>query len=290
MMNRRLLWLFLLPGSLLYAGLFVFPTFAGFFYSLTDWDGVSPSYRLVGASNYVSTLQSIVFHKAFFNNVKFMLTVVLFQTVVSLALALLLAKNSKINAFLRALYFFPAVLSSVSVGLIWSFLYDPSIGLLGGMLQQTGLGALSPNWLGDPRIALYSVAAVQVWAHAGQMMIVFIAGLHSIPAELYEAARIDGGSRRQVFLQVTWPLLAPSAAIVVAYTTVQSFKAFDLIFTMTDGGPNYGTEILTTYIYHLAFANYSFGMASAGSVLFLALLSLLTYLQFKALRAGRITY
>ncbi|UUZ92831.1 sugar ABC transporter permease [Paenibacillus sp. P25] len=270
--------------------MFVFPTFAGFFYSLTDWDGVSPSYRLVGASNYVSTLQSIVFHKAFFNNVKFMLTVVLFQTVVSLALALLLAKNSKINAFLRALYFFPAVLSSVSVGLIWSFLYDPSIGLLGGMLQQTGLGALSPNWLGDPRIALYSVVAVQVWAHAGQMMIVFIAGLHSIPAELYEAARIDGGSRRQVFLQVTWPLLAPSAAIVVAYTTVQSFKAFDLIFTMTDGGPNYGTEILTTYIYHLAFANYSFGMASAGSVLFLALLSPLTYLQFKALRAGRITY
>jgi raffinose/stachyose/melibiose transport system permease protein len=290
MMNRKILWLFLLPGTLLYIGLFVYPTISGFFYSITDWDGVSPSYRLVGLANYSKTLHSIVFQKAFMNNAKFMLAVVLFQTILSLSLALLLAKNTKIHIFLRALYFFPAILSSVSVGLIWSFIYDPSIGLLNGVLKHSGLGGLAQNWLGGTRIALFSVAAVHVWAHAGQMMIVFIAGLHSIPSELYEAAKIDGGSRWQVFRRVTWPLLAPSAAIVVAYTTVQSFKAFDLIFTMTDGGPNYATEILTTYIYHLAFANYSFGMASAGSVLFLILLSVLTVLQFKALRADRVSY
>lgn len=285
-----MLWLFLLPGLILYASLFVYPTLSGLFYSFTDWDGVSPSYHWVGTDNYAKTLDSIVFQKAFFNNVKFMLAVVVFQTILSLSLALLLAKNTRIHVFLRALYFFPAILSSVSVGLIWAFIYDPTIGMLNIMLQGTGLTSLTHNWLGDVNIALYSIAAVQVWAHAGQMMIVFIAGLHSIPSELYEAAKIDGGSRWQVFRQITWPLLAPSATIVMAYTTIQSFKAFDLIFTMTDGGPNYATEILTTYIYHLAFANYSFGTASAGSVLFLILLSVLTALQFKALRADRVSY
>lgn len=290
MRNRKILWLFLLPGCLLYGVLFIYPTLMGLYYSFTDWDGVSPSYQLVGLSNYTATFENIVFRKAFTNNITFMLTVVVFQTIISLGLALLLVKNSKSHVLLRALYFFPTVLSAVSVGLIWSFIYDPTIGLLNTALQGVGLDALAQNWIGGPRISLFSIAFVQVWAHAGQMMIVFIAGLQSIPAELYEAARIDGGSRLQIFRKVTWPLLAPSATIVIAYTTIQSFKAFDLIYTMTDGGPNYATEIMTTYIYHLAFASYSFGEASAASMIFLVLLSLLTILQFKALRADRVAY
>lgn len=288
--NRKVLLLFLLPGTLLYVLLFVLPTLTGLFYSFTDWDGVSPSYQFVGLGNYNKTLQSIVFQKAFFNNIKFMLAVVIFQTLISLSLALLLVKNTRTHVLLRALYFFPTILSSVSVGLIWSFMYDPTIGLINTGLHTVGLDAMSQNWVGGSKIALYSIAAVQVWAHAGQMMIVFVAGLHSIPAELYEAAKMDGGGRWQVFRRVTWPLLAPSATIVLAYTTIQSFKAFDLIFTMTNGGPNNATEILTTYIYHTAFANYSFGLASAGSMIFLILLSVLTILQFKALRADRVTY
>ncbi|SFK95219.1 raffinose/stachyose/melibiose transport system permease protein [Paenibacillus sp. 1_12] len=288
--NRKILWLFLLPGTLLYLTLFVFPTSSGLFYSFTNWDGISPSYKFIGLDNYNKTIHSIVFQKAFLNNIQFMLVVVICQTMISLFLALLLVKNTKIHVFLRALYFFPTILSSVSVGLIWSFMYDPTIGLLNSILQAAGLEMLTQNWIGGTTIALYSIAAVQVWAHAGQMMIVFVAGLHSIPAELYEAAKMDGGSRWQVFRSITWPLLAPSATIVLAYTTIQSFKAFDLIFTMTNGGPNNATEILTTYIYHVAFANYSFGLASAGSMIFLILLSLLTALQFKALRADRVTY
>lgn len=290
MKNRIQLSLFLLPGLLLYVGLFVFPTLTGLFYSFTDWDGVSPSYAFVGLDNYKDSLSSIVFHKAFGNNVEFMLTVVIAQTFISLVLALLLVRNTKTKVVLRALYFLPAILSSVSVGLIWAFMYDPSIGLINYGLNEAGMSSMARNWIGDPKIAIFSIAAVQVWAHAGQMMIVFIAGLQGIPAELYEAARMDGGSKWQVFRTVTWPLLAPSATIVVAYTTIQSFKAFDLIFTMTDGGPNYATEILTTYIYHTAFGSYSFGLASAGSMIFLVLLALLTLLQFKALRADRVSY
>ncbi|QGG58589.1 ABC transporter permease subunit [Paenibacillus sp. B01] len=282
--------MFLLPGVLLYGFLFLYPTAAGLFYSFTDWDGLSPSFRFVGLDNYATSLESLVFQKAVFNNVKFMLAVVIAQSALSLGLALLLARNSRSSTALRALYFFPAILSSVSVGLIWSFVYDPGIGMLNASLRAAGLESWTRNWIGSKDIAIYSIAFVQVWAHAGQMMIVFIAGLQSIPAELYESARIEGGNRLQIFRRITWPLLAPSATIVVAYTTIQSFKAFDLIFVMTDGGPNHATEILSTYIYHTAFASYRFGLASAGSMLFLAVLGLLTYAQFKALRADRASY
>lgn len=289
MRTRLHLLLFLLPGLALYGGLFIVPTLTGLYYSFTNWDGVSPSYQFVGTANYVDSFNSIVFRKAFGNNIKFMLVVVLAQTFISLVLALILVRNTRTHIALRALYFLPAILSTVSVGIVWSFMYDPSIGMVNTGLQELGASAATRNWIGDPKLALYSVAAVQVWAHAGQMMIVFIAGLQAIPVELYEAAKMDGGGRWETFRQITWPLLAPSATIVVAYTTIQSFKAFDLIFTMTDGGPNYATEILSTYIYHTAFGSYSFGLASAASMMFLVLLALLTFLQFKALRAERVS-
>ncbi|MCQ4087470.1 carbohydrate ABC transporter permease [Saccharibacillus sp. JS10] len=285
--HKRALWLFLLPGTLLYLFLFAYPTLSGLFYSFTDWDGVSDSYRMIGLDNYKDSFESLVFRKTLLNNVKFMLSVVIVQTIVSLVLAMLLSRNTKTRVFLRALFFLPAILSSVSVGLIWSFVYDPTIGMLNLGLRGVGLDSLTQNWIGDRHIALYAIAAVQVWAHAGQMMIVFIAGLQAIPSELYESARIDGGSRMQLFRHITWPLLAPASAIVIAYTTIQSFKAFDLIFVMTDGGPNNATEILSTYIYHTAFGNYQFGLASAGSMIFLVVLAVLTYLQFKALRTDR---
>ena len=290
MTNRKTLLLFLLPGMLLYGFLFLYPTAAGLFYSFTDWDGLSPSFHFVGTDNYRASLESIVFHKAILNNVKFMLSVVVLQSAVSLGLALMLSRNTRTNIALRALYFLPAILSSVSVGLIWSFVYDPGIGMLNASLRAGGLESWTHNWIGDKNIAIYSIAFVQIWAHAGQMMIVFIAGLQSIPRELFESARLEGGGRLQIFRKITWPLLAPSATIVVAYTTIQSFKAFDLIFVMTDGGPNHATEILSTYIYHTAFASYKFGLASAGSMLFLVVLALLTYAQFRALRADRVSY
>ncbi len=233
MKTRLHLLLFLLPGLVLYGGLFIVPTLTGLYYSFTNWDGVSPSYQFVGTANYIDSFNSIVFRKAFGNNIKFMLVVVLAQTFISLVLALMLVGNTRTHIALRALYFLPAILSTVSVGIVWSFMYDPSIGMVNTGLQELGASAATRNWIGDPKLALYSVAAVQVWAHAGQMIIVFIAGLQAIPVELYEAAKMDGGGRWETFRQITWPLLAPSATIVVAYTTIQSFKAFDLIFTMT---------------------------------------------------------
>ena len=287
----KTIYLFFLPGLLLYSIFFLYPTVSALFYSFTDWDGLSDTFQFIGTQNYERALTGdTVFRKTVGNNMKFMLVVVIFQTLVALTFALIVLKNTKTNLFLRALYFFPTILSSVSVAFIWSFIYDPSLGILNQILELVGLGFLKQNWLGNSDIAIYSLAITQIWFHAGQMLIIFVAGLQAIPEDLYEVAKIEGASKWQTFVKVTWPLLAPSATIVIAYTTIQSFKAFDLVFAMTGGGPNNSTEIIATYIFDVAFRSYNFGYASSISVLFMIIIATITFLQFKALRSDRISY
>ncbi|TAA72061.1 carbohydrate ABC transporter permease [Planococcus salinarum] len=287
----KTIYLFFIPGLFLYSIFFLYPTVSALFYSFTDWDGLSDTFQFIGTQNYERALTGdSVFRKTVGNNMKFMLTVVIFQTLAALAFALIVLKNTKANLFLRALYFFPTILSSVSVAFIWSFIYDPSLGILNQILELLRLDFLQQNWLGNSDIAIYSLAITQVWFHAGQMLIIFVAGLQAIPEDLYEVAKIEGASKWQTFSKVTWPLLAPSATIVIAYTTIQSFKAFDLVFAMTGGGPNNSTEIIATYIFDVAFRSYNFGYASSISVLFMIIIATITFLQFKALRSDRISY
>lgn len=291
MKTSKTIYLFFLPGLFLYSVFFLYPTISALFYSFTDWDGLSDTFQFIGTQNYERALTGdSVFRKTVGNNMKFMLMVVIFQTLAALVFALIVLKNTKANLFLRALYFFPTILSSVSVAFIWSFIYDPSLGILNQLLELAGLDFLQQNWLGNSDIAIYSLAITQIWFHAGQMLIIFIAGLQAIPEDLYEVAKIEGASKWQTFSKVTWPLLAPSATIVIAYTTIQSFKAFDLVFAMTGGGPNNSTEIIATYIFDVAFRSYNFGYASSISVLFMIIIALITFLQFKALRSDRISY
>ncbi len=287
----KTIYLFFLPGLFLYSIFFLYPTASALFYSFTDWDGLSDAYQFVGLGNYERALTGdTIFRKTVGNNLKFMLMVVIFQTLTALAFAMIVLKNTKANVFLRALYFFPTILSSVSVAFIWSFIYDPSLGILNQILELLGLDFLQQNWLGNSDIAIYSLAITQIWFHAGQMLIIFVAGLQAIPEDLYEVAKIEGAGKWQTFRSVTWPLLAPSATIVIAYTTIQSFKAFDLVFAMTGGGPNNSTEIIATYIFDVAFRSYNFGYASSISVLFMIIIAIITFLQFKALRSDRISY
>lgn len=290
MKPNKAIILFILPGLLLYLIFSLYPTLYGLYISFTDWNGVKTDYNFVGLNNYVKLLtDDTIFLKSVNNNLKFMLFVVFFQTLLSLIFALLLVKNKKINVAYRTLYFFPTILSSVSVAFIWSFMYDTNFGVIQVVLKWLGI-IQGPGWLSDPQLAIFSLAFVQVWAHTGQVMIVFIAGLHAIPEELYEVTNLEGATRWQTFKEVTWPLIAPATAIVVAYTTIQSFKAFDLIFAMTRGGPNYSTEILSTFIYNTAFGNYKFGYAAASSMLFMILIAIITIVQFKVLKANRVHY
>jgi raffinose/stachyose/melibiose transport system permease protein len=281
------LFLFPVPALVLYIVFFAIPTFEAVRYAVTDWDGFSPDYNEVGAANFttIATADDL-FRNALFNNVKFMLVVVVFQTLFSLLLAVFLVRNSKSSVFLRSLYFFPTILSSVSVAFIWKFIYDPNYGLINTALGAVGLDSLKSAFLGDDTKAIYYVAATQVWFHVGQMMVIYIAGLQQIPAELYESAEVDGASRWQLFRHVTWPMVAPATAIVIAYTTVQSFKAFDLILGLGGNPPKPSLDILSTRIY-AGFANSQFGYAAAESIVFMLVIALVTWLQRRAVRVSQ---
>lgn len=279
------LWLFPVPALALYIAFFVIPTVQGVVYSVTDWDGFSPVAYFVGLENFVTiTTADTLFRNALVNNVTFMLVVVVVQTLLSLALAVYLVANTRASVALRSLFFLPTILSSVSVAFIWRFVYDPNFGILNTALGAIGLDAWQGSYLGNDQQAIYWVALTQVWFHAGQMMIIYIAGLQQIPTELYEAADIDGAGRWQQFRYITVPLVAPATAMVMAYTTIQSFKAFDLILGLGGNPPRASLDILSTRIY-AEFANFRFGYAAAQSLIFMALIAFITWLQRRAVAA-----
>ncbi|TQJ39951.1 carbohydrate ABC transporter membrane protein 1 (CUT1 family) [Arthrobacter sp. SLBN-112] len=276
------LYLFPLPAVAVVAFFLVMPTLQAFQYAITDWNGFSAAFNYVGLDNFIRAFtKDSLFTNALTNNLKFVLLVVIAQTLFSLILALLLTRNSRGSILLRALFFFPTILSSVSVAFIWKFIYDPNFGLANSVLRTVGVDGGA--YLGNDAQALYWVAVTQVWFHSGQMMVVYIAGLQAIPRELYEAAEMDGANKWQQFKSITWPFVAPATSIVVAYTTVQSFKAFDLILGIAGNPPKSSLDILSTRIYS-TFANSEFGYAAAQSIIFMAMIALVTWLQRRLLR------
>lgn len=280
----RALWWFPVPALALYLFFFAYPTVQAVQYALTDWDGYSATYDNVGLSSFTELATGDdVFRNAAANNLKLTLTVVLAQTALALLLALYLVRTTRASTLLRALFFLPTVLSSVSVAFVWRFVYDPDGGLLNSALRAVGAGSWQSVYLGNPDTAVFWLALTQVWFHVGQMMVVFIAGLQAIPRELYEAADLDGAGRWARFRYVTWPLVAPATGIVVAYTTVQSFKAFDLVLGLGGNPPGPALDLLSTRVY-TTFSNNRFGYAAAQSLVFMALIALLTWVQRRAVR------
>lgn len=274
-----------LPAAILF-GLFYFvPFIANLRYSLTKWDRITDP-EFVGIRNFVNLLTNDdLFYKVLGNNLRFTFLVVLFQTFFSLVFALFLVKNTRGNIALRTLFFFPTILSSVSVGMIWLFMYDPNFGAVNLFFTKLGLESFALNWLGSESSALYAIAFTQVWFHTGQMMVIYIAGLQQIPQELYESASMDGATRWQQFKHVTWPMSIPTTIVVMAYTTIQSFRAFDLIFSMTQGGPNNSSNIFAVLIYQTVFSELRIGYAATQSIFFIIVLVLVTVLQRKFLNS-----
>lgn len=288
--NSPTLFLFAVPALLVTIAFFIVPTFQGFIYSATNWNGFSADFKWVGLENFTRILTGgdDLFTGALTNNLKLLVVVVIAQTSIALILALLLVKNGRGTTALRALYFVPTILASVSVAFAWRFVYDPNFGLANTLLGVIGLDSLKGAYIGSAEYGIYFVAIAQVWAHAGQVMVIYIAGLQQIPVELYEAAKVDGVSRWQNFRYITWPMALPATLIVIAYTTIQSFKAFDLILGLGGNPPQSNIDILSTRIYS-GFATQQFGYAAAESILFMLLIVVVTVGQRRAARATTAT-
>jgi len=274
------------PALILFLAFYLYPALQNLQFATRRWDGITEPEN-VGFRNFTNLLTNDdLFYKTLGNNIEFTFLVVIFQTALALLFAVFLVKNTKTNIALRTLYFFPTILSSVSVGMIWLFLYDPNFGAINLFFNKVGLTSFALNWLGSESSALYAIAFTQVWFHTGQMMVVYIAGLQQIPKELYEAAEVDGASRWKQFTKITWPMATPTTLVVMAYTTIQSFRAFDLIMVMTNStaGPNNSTSIFSTLVYFTLFNELRLGYAAAQTIFMVATMLLITWLQRRAFK------
>ncbi len=284
------IFIFVTPALLLYTIFFLAPTVASLCLSLTNWQAGAKHIDFIGLHNFVSMVGSDpIFRSAVKSSLLFSITVVIAQTVLALGLALLLVKNTKLNIFYRSVYFVPTIIASVSIAFIWQYMMDPTVGWINHVFGLLGLASWQQNWLGGQNIAIFSLSFIQFWMHTGQVMLLYIVGLQAIPQDLYEVAAIEGANAWQRFKNVTWPMLAPSAVIAIVYTTIQSFKVFDLVVATTNGGPGYATEVFPIYIYQEAFTNYHYGYAEAGAVLFLIFMILVTVVQFAIIRRKDVT-
>lgn len=267
---RLLPYLFLLPGLALYLFWIVAPALATLYLSLTDWDGLGPA-RFVGLANYRRLLLDGAFAEALANNLRWLLVFITVPLALGLGLALLLNSRLRGLGLLRAGFYAPLVLSLPVIGLLWSWLYNPRLGALNGLLAALGVRDL-PGWLGDRDLALWCVIAAAAWRQVGYVAVLYLAGLKHVDPALIDAARVDGAGPWDVFRRVLLPLLAPATSIVVSVSIIDSMRAFDLVSVMTRGGQ--GTQVLAHLMYLEAFNNYRFGYGAAIAVVLFALSAL----------------
>jgi sn-glycerol 3-phosphate transport system permease protein len=271
----------LLPTGVVLLIFFLIPLGLAIKNSFFAWDLLTPP-TFVGGDNYAVILKNGELLGTLKRTLLYSVVVVAFSMTIGLALAVLLNRPGRLYAFLRGSVFSAYVVSWVAVALLWMWILDESSGLLSVLLRRAGIPTLS--WLGDPRSALLSLAFVSVWKITGYSMVIFLAGLQDIPRSLHEAAALDGAGPWQRFVNVTWPLLRPSAAFVGTTSLILSFQAFDVVRVMTQGGPVKATTIFVYAIYEHVFVNLRVGRASALTAVFFAFLLALTALQLWAWR------
>ncbi len=287
--REHLLFLaFIAPNFLL---LFVFsywPLVYQAYLSLTRWDMISPRKTFVGLNNYQFMFTTPGFHRVLLNTFTFTTAVLVGSLVLGLALALLLNQRLRGRNLVRGIVFAPFVLSGAAIGLVWAYIFDPVYGLLRVVLDWFGL--VSPDWLVSTSWAMPAVIIVYLWKNAGYSAIIYLAGLQNIPAELYDAAKVDGARGWQTFRHITWPLLKPTSFFVLLVSTitgVAGLQAFDLIYVMTRGGPANSSSLGIFYIYQQAFQFNDFGYAAAMASFLVLILLVATAAMFVLTGGGR---
>ena len=272
---------FILPALVIYLLFSIAPFLYTIYYSFTDYTDMNPvNLHFVGLKNYIKVFQTPLMLTAIKNSVIYAILLTGFQTMLGLPLAVILNKKLKTRNLLRAVFFFPAVFSSLIIGYLWNFIMSSSdFGLINNLLHQLGMGTV--NFF-TSKNALYSVILTQIWQWTGWAMVIYLANLQSISPDLYEAADIDGATGIQKFFRVTLPLMCPSVKIIVVTGLIGGMKVFDIIYVLTNGGPGFDTQVLSTYVYQSFSLGY-LGESSAGSVILCAIVTLISFLMNKYL-------
>lgn len=262
---------YVLPAFLIFFVLFLLPSIIGLFFSFTNWNVMSDNIRFIGLENYRKIFMDKGMWKVFGNNAFYAVVTSVFKGAFGLILAVALNRAIKTRNALRTIFFLPMIISNLIVGLVFQQILHPDHGILNLILETMGLGMLAQNWLIDPKVVMWSCAAIEIWKAAGFNMIIFLAGLQGVPQDICEASDIDGANGWQKFARVIFPLMLPSVVINMLLNVISGLKVFDVIFTLTNGGPGRASEVINITIFRqFSMGDYGYGTA-LNTILFVVL-------------------
>jgi raffinose/stachyose/melibiose transport system permease protein len=274
-------YLFIAPAMVFYLVFLIFPTLYSMFFSFFNWNGLAAQKTFIGLKNYIDFFKDPISYDVLKNNLIWVVYMLVFPITIGLGLAIALNSAIPGKTLFRSIFYIPAVLPLVSVGVVWSWIYHPMFGALNVLLRSLGLSSLIHGWLAEPKTALGSVVVTAIWQGVGLPMILFLAGLQDIPNEYYEAAGIDGANFWHRLWYITIPSLKETFVIVISLLVVGSLKVFDVIYAMTWGGPGHSTQVLATWMYFNSFSfnKMGYGSAIACIMTFTSLIIIAPYIK-----------
>jgi raffinose/stachyose/melibiose transport system permease protein len=275
-------WWFMVPALLLFAFVVLIPSARGVYYAFTDWDGLDPNFAVVGLRNFTAMANDADARQAVWHTLLIAVAITVIQNGIGLLLALGVNTMIKTRNILRVLLFAPAVVTPIVTAYLWRNLLGPD-GAVNSLLGSIGLGSWRQDWLGDPHLALWMIVLVIVWQFAGYSMVIFLAGLQSIPREIYEAAAIDGSGPVRRFWSIIRPLLAPAITVNLMLSIIGGIKLFDQVYALTGGGPGHATDTISTLIYKDAFTLGEFGYSIALAVVLTIIVAIASAGQYSVL-------
>ena len=284
-MLRRHKWIvpasFLLLPLLVYFTFVILPTLNSLYYSFTDWVGYGADFNFVGAANFEKIFTDRLFGNAIKNTTIWLVLAMTVPTGFGLALALALQGKRRINTLYKSLFYLPICLSPIIIGIIWVWLYSPKLGIVNIFLRAIGLDHLATAWLANANTALIAVFVAWAWQQTGLNMVIFLAGLTSVPTPLVEAAKVDGANYWQTLKSVIIPMLRPATVVVLALTAINALKSFEIIWVMTMGGPYNRSDTLAVFMYSESFRKFKMGYGSSAAVVLFVMTLVIIVLYFR---------
>ncbi|UHA75802.1 sugar ABC transporter permease [Paenibacillus sp. 481] len=282
--RKVFMFVFTVPTLLFFCLFMIYPIFHGLYYSFTDWSGGSETKNFVGFDNYKELLSDPIMGRAIINDYFLVFWKVVGIIGLGVFFAVALTRfRLRGTGFFRSVFFIPNVLSVVVIGVLWNFIYNPSIGFLNAFLSLFTSEPVYTAWLGETDLAIWMLLPPSIWAGVGFVMILIIAAILNIPKDLYEAANIDGATQMQQLWRITLPLIWEQIKVSILWVVMTTLNgSFVIVWMMTEGGPDNATQVMGSYLYQMGFRQYNFGYASAIGVIIL-ILSLITTLALKRL-------
>ncbi len=276
------LLLFVAPAFIVYFIFKLYPTFSGIYYSMTSWNGLSKSKQFAGVDNYIEIFSDTNFWKSMIFTSKYVVVMLIVANVLALTLAIWIESRSKGRGFFRTLFCMPNMVSMIIGGYMWNFIFTK---VLYYMADNWGFTFLDKSWIGDPRYAFIAIVIVSAWGIVGYLMIIYMAALQGVPQHLIESASLDGATTWQRFWKITLPMIRHSLTICIFWTLNSMFQVFDVIYSLTGGGPGRATQSVAINIYQEAFTgNIRYGYATAKSMVLFLIILIITALQLTVMK------